>query len=145
MSEERKLVEIGHKRVPLKKIFHKKDFTTAIAELKQFRTYFAEQEILYKAKVIFEFEYDYCVARSFRPENDKELTERLEAERQAREAKIERARKKAERDAIKAIKAAEKAKQDAEIQRLRDLDTIKILSRKLGLSVKEIIEMDLTK
>lgn len=142
---DRKLVEIGHKRVPLKKIFHKKDFATALAELKEFRTYFAEQEILYKAKVIFEFEYDYCIARSFRPENDKELAERLEQERQAREAKLERARKKAERDKIRAQKAELKAQQDAEVQRLRDLDTIKILSRKLGLSVKEVLEMDLTK
>ena len=142
---DRKLIEIGHKRVPLKKIFHKKDFATALAELKEFRTYFAEQEILYKAKVIFEFEYDYCIARSFRPENDKELNERLEQERLAREAKLERARKKAERDKIKAQKAELKAQQDAEVQRLRDLDTIKILSRKLGLSVKEVLEMDLTK
>lgn len=143
---DRKLVEIGHKRIPLKKIFHKKDFATVLAELKEFRTYFAEQEILYKAKVIFEFDYsDYCVARSFRLENDKELAQRLEEERLAREAKLERARKKEERDKIKALKAAVKAQQDAELERNRDLAAIKALSKKLGLSANELSELGLTK
>lgn len=142
---ERKLVEIGHKRVPLKKIFHKKDFASAIAELKQFRTYFAEQEILYKAKVYFEYNNGDCWAISLRPENDKELAERLEQQRLAREAKLERERKKEEREKVKAQKEAHKAQQAAELQRRQDMDTIKILSKKLGLSAKELTDIGLTK
>lgn len=136
--DKRNMVRIAHKRVPLNKILNGRKISDAIAELKAFRAQFAEWEVLYKAEITLAYSQGECMAYVYRPENNKELAARLEEERVAREAKLERARKKEEREKIKAQKAAHAAAIAEEKQRQHDLETIKALSRKLGLTPKDL-------
>lgn len=142
---ERKKVEIAHKKLPLAKILHNRSIPEAIEELKKFRAQFAEWEVLYRAETKLTWSYGECMMHLYRPENDKELRERLELERAKREAKLERERKKELREKVKAEKAAREAELAAERQRETDLATIKALSKKLGLSAKELSDLGLTK
>lgn len=142
---ERKRVQIAHKKLPLAKIFHKRSIPEAIEELKKFRAQFAEWEVLYRAETELFWSCGECMMHLYRPENDKELRERLELERAKREAKLERERKKELREKAKAEKAAKDAELAAEKQREADLATIKALSKKLGLSSKELSDLGLTK
>jgi len=139
--DKRNMVRIAHKRVPLGKILNGRKMSDAIAELKAFRAQFAEWEVLYKAEVTLSYSQGECMAYVHRPENNKELAARLEEERVAREAKLERARKKEEREKIKAQKAAHAAAIAEEKQRQHDLETIKALSRKLGLTPKDLADI----
>lgn len=131
---ERKSIVIERRRIPLTKILHNRYIEDAIAELKAFRAKFAEDEVLYKRKVMIKYNQGECIAEVYRLETDKEYNARLEQERLAREAKLEWARKKEEREKIKAEKAAQAAILAEETQRQQDLETIKALSRKLGLT-----------
>lgn len=142
---DRQKVLIAHKRVPLNKILHKRSVPEAIEELKKFRAQFAEWEVLYRAETTLTYSQGECMLYLHRPENDKELRERLELERLKREEKLERQRKKELREKIKAEKAARAAELAIEKQRENDLATIKALSKKLGLSAKELSDLGLTK
>ena len=138
--ENRKSIVIERKRIPLTKILHNRYIEDAIAELKAFRAKFAEDEVLYKRKVMIKQDRysGEFTAEVYRLETDKEYNTRLELERQQREAKLERARKKEEREKIKAQKAAHAAVLAEKKQRQQDLETIKQLSRKLGLTQKDL-------
>lgn len=142
---DRQKVLIAHKRVPLSKILHKRSVPEAIEELKKFRAQFAEWEVLYRAETELTYNQGECMLYLYRPENDKELRERLEMERLKREEKLERERKKEERARIKTQKEEYAAIKAAEKQREFDLATIKALSKKLGLSAKELSDLGLTK
>ena len=131
---ERKSIVIERRRIPLTKILHNRYIEDAIAELKAFRAKFAEDEVLYKRKVMIKYNQGECIAEVYRLETDKEYNARLEQERIAREAKLERQRKKELREKAKAEKAAQAAILAEEKQRQQDLETIKQLSRKLGLT-----------
>ena len=141
MAEKQHKVLIAHKRVPLTKILNGRSIPEAIAELKAFRAQFAEWEVLHRAETSLAFNQNGCTVYLYRPENKKETDARLEEERLAREAKLERARKKEEREKIKAQKAAHAAAIAEEKQRHADLETIKMLSRKLGLSPKDLADI----
>ena len=142
---DRQKVLIAHKRVPLSKILHKRSVPEAIEELKKFRAQFAEWEVLYRAETELTYAQGECMLYLYRPENDKELRERLELERAKREEKLERARKKELREKAKAEQAVKDAEKAAELQRKIDLATIKSLSKKLGLSATELSDLGLTK
>ena len=135
---ERKSIVIERRRIPLTKILHNRYIEDAIAELKAFRAKFAEDEILYKAQIRMHFQYGEAAAIIERPETDSELEKRLDIERAKREAKLERQRKKELREKVKAEQAAREAELAAERQREIDLATIKALSKKLGLTAKDL-------
>jgi len=144
MMEDRKSIVIERKRIPLTKILSNRYIEDAIAELKAFRAKFAEDEVLYKRKVMIKYDRysgEYT-AEVYRLETDKEYNARLEEERIAREAKLERARKKEEREKIKAQKAAHAAAIAEERQREHELATFKALYKKLGLTAKELSDLD---
>ena len=140
-KKERLEIEIARRRVPLTKILHGREFSDVIAELKKFRTQFAEQEILYKAKVYFSFSYGEAMVFVRRPETDNEYAKRQEEERLLEEAKAERKR-------IRELKAQQKAeanriKEEAEAQkrRLEEIEMVKRAARKLGLSAEDLVDM----
>lgn len=144
MMEDRKSIVIERKRIPLTKILSNRYIEDAIAELKAFRAKFAEDEVLYKRKVMIKYDRysgEYT-AEVYRLETDKEYNARLEEERIAREAKLERARKKEEREKVKAQKAAHAAAIAEERQREHELATFKALYKKLGLTAKELSDLD---
>ena len=140
-KKERLEIEIARRRVPLTKILHGREFSDVIAELKKFRTQFAEQEILYKAKVYFSFSHSEAMVFVRRPETDNEYAKRQEEERLLEEAKAERKR-------IRELKAQQKAeanriKEEAEAQkrRLEEIEMVKRAARKLGLSAEDLVDM----
>jgi hypothetical protein len=135
---ERKSIVIERRRIPLTKILHNRYIEDAIAELKAFRAKFAEDEVLYKRKVMIKYNQGECIAEVYRLETDKEYNTRLEEERQKREAKLERERKKELREQIKAEQAARDAERAAEEQRKHELATFKALYKKLGLTAKDL-------
>ncbi len=137
VNKNRKEVEMARKRVPLTKIFNGNDFASALDELKKFRQQFGEHEILYRAKVYFTFSYGEAMAIVRRPETDAEYSARLEEERKVEEEKAERKR-------IKELKAKERAERvlaeeakKAEKQRLHDIEAVKVLARKLGMTAED--------
>ena len=135
---ERKMVTMKTVKVPFTKIFHNRTITEALAELKAWRAKFAEDEILYKARIRMHFQYGEAAAIIERPETDSELEKRLDIERAKREEKLERARKKELREKAKAEKAAREAELAAERQREHELATFKSLYKKLGLTAKDL-------
>ena len=135
---ERKMVTMKTVKVPFGKIFHNRSITEALAELKAWRAKFAEDEILYKARIRMHFQYGEAAAIIERPETDSELEKRLDIERAKREEKLERARKKELREKVKAEKAAREAELAAKRQREHELATFKSLYKKLGLSAKDL-------
>ena len=141
--QDRQSIVVERKRVPLTKILNNRYIEDAIAELKAFRAKFAEDEVLYKRKVMIKYDRfnGQYIAEVYRLETDKEYNDRLEMERAKREEKLERARKKEERDKIKAQKAAHAAAIAEERQRHADIETIKMLSRKLGLTPKDLADI----
>lgn len=140
MTEDRKSIVVERKRVPITKILQNRYIEDAIAELKAFRAKFAEDEVLYKRKVMIKYDRysgEYT-AEVYRLETDKEYNARLEEERAKREAKLERQRKKELREKAKAEQAAREAELAAERQREHELATFKSLYKKLGLTAKDL-------
>ena len=135
---ERNKVLIAHKRVPLTKILHGRSIPDAIAALKEFRAQFTEWEVLYRAETKLVYNQGECIVHLYRPENDREMAERLEQEQLAREAKLERARKKKLREQAKAEREARAAERAAEEQRKHELATFKALYKKLGLTANDL-------
>lgn len=135
---ERKMVTMKKVKVPFTKIFHNRTITEALAELKAWRAKYAEEEVLYKARIRMYFQYGDATAIIERPETDQELQERLDLERAKREAKLERDRKKELREKAKAEQAAREAELAAERQHENELATFKKLYKKLGLTAKDL-------
>ena len=135
---DRKEIVMTTKRVPLRKLIHGHDFVTVIENLKTFRAQFAEQEILYKAKVYFAMDNGEVNVAVRRPETDNELAKRHEAERLAYQAKLERKRVREEREKERAekLKLIEQAK--AEADRADEIRHLRALARKLNLKAEDI-------
>ena len=126
---ERKTIEVGSKRIPLRQLLHGKEIREAAKALEDFRMKLNEQEFLYGAKITVKWDnYGdvYAVAR--RPETDKEFADRLEKARIAAEAKAERARIKAKREAQR--KLDEEANKKARVA-----EYIQKLARDAGIAV----------
>ncbi len=137
VNKNRKEVEMARKRVPLTKIFNGNDFASAMDELKKFRQQFGEHEILYRAKIYFTFQHGEAMAYVRRPETDAEYSARLEEDRKLEEAKAERKR-------LRELKAKERADRVLaeqarleEQKRLADIEAIKVLARKLGMTAED--------
>lgn len=136
MSKEnqRKTVEIGRKRLPLRSLLHGKEIREAAKAIESFRMKMNEQEFLYGAKLYVDWK-DYgtadIVAR--RLETDKEFEDRLERQRIAAEIKKERERKKQ--------LEAERKKAEEEIRRrARAVETIRKMAQENGLTFDELIK-----
>lgn len=92
---QRKQVEIGKKRIPLRKLLHGKEIRAGAKALEDFRLQLNEQEMLFGAKLTIKMEpYGEAVLIASRLETDNEYEKRLEAHRIAEEQKAERARKR---------------------------------------------------
>lgn len=134
----RKYVEIAKKRVPLTRILNG-EISDVIAAIKAFRTQFAEQEILYKAKVHLNYGQGEAIASVRRLETDNEYNKRVAEERKEEEAKAERKRIREEKNQIRAEKRAALVAAAAEEKRLADIALVKKMARDLGLSTKDLI------
>jgi hypothetical protein len=131
-KNEKKTVEVGRKRVPLRKILHNKEIRVAAKALEDFRLTLIEQEFLLGAKIILQInEYGECIAVAKRPETDNEYAKRLEKARLAEEAKKERERKRK-------IAEAEKAKL-IEVSRKRNaINTVENWIRNHDLTIDDL-------
>ena len=133
-KQERKTVEIGRKRIPLRSLIHGKEIRDAAKSIENFRMKMNEQEFLYGAKLYVDWK-DYgtadIVAR--RLETDQEYADRLERQRLLEEQKRERERKR--KEALEAKKAAEEAN-----RKERAAELIKKLAKENGLSSKDLME-----
>jgi len=132
---DRKLVEIGKKRVPLRKLIHNKEIREAAQALEDFRLNFNEQEILLGAKLIVKYEAGGdAMLYALRPETDNEYSKRLEAYRIAEEQKAERAQKRKLQEAERQRKLESERKNDA-------LASIERLIKSNGLTPKDLAKM----
>lgn len=138
---ERIEVEMARRRVPLTKILHGREFSDVLAEMKKFRAQFAEQEILYKAKVYISFSYGEAMAFVRRPETDNEYAKRIELLKQEERAKLERKRLREEKARVREERKRAEMEAQAEEQRLRDIETVKLAARKLGLTAKDLMDL----
>lgn len=139
---DRKLVEIKRKRLPLKKLLHGHEIREAMAQMEQFRRQFNEEEFFYGGQLYLEVvDYDRIDAVCKRLETDKEYNERMEAIRAREQLKFEREQKRLEREEQRRLRKEAEAKAAAETQRLNDLEALKAMARKLGLSAKELAEL----
>lgn len=126
---QRKTIEVGSKRIPLRQLLNGKEIREAAKALEDFRMKLNEEEFLYGAKISIKWEnYDSVYAVARRPETDKEFANRLEKQRLAAEAKAERAR-------IKAIRDEERRRQEAATRKARVAEHIKNLAKEAGISV----------
>lgn len=126
---EKKTIEIGSKRIPLRQLLHGKEIREAAKALEDFRMKLNEQEFLYGAKITVKWDnYGdvYAVAR--RLETDKEFADRIEKARLAAEAKKER-------EAKRKLQAEVRAREEAANQKKRTAEYIKKLAKDAGLSV----------
>lgn len=132
---ERKTVEVGRKRVPLRKILHNKEIRIAAKALEDFRLQLVEQEFLLGAKIILQIDtYGELIAVAKRPETDNELEKRLEKARIAQEQKVERERKRK-------IAEVERAKK-LEVDRKKNaIESIKRIAQTNNLSAEELADM----
>ena len=128
-NQSRKTIELGSKRVPLKKLLHNKEIREAAKALEEFRLNFNEQEILHGGRITLKVgTYGEVTAVVKRPETDNEYNERLEKARLAAIAKAEREEKARANKAQQAIVAAAQKKE-------RTAEYIKKLAAEAGLEV----------
>jgi hypothetical protein len=141
-ASDRKLVEIAKKRIPMKKLLHGKEIREAMENLEKFRQQFNEQEFLYGAKVYVDMTDRYewnAVCR--RPETDKEYNTRMKEIQDREEARLAAEERKRIRQAELAVKAAEREERIREQQRKDDLEALKFMARKLGLSANDLAKL----
>jgi len=129
---DRKTVEIGKKRIPLRKLLHGKEIREAAKALEDFRLGLNEQELLYGAKLTVKMDsYGEAVLYAHRLETDKEYADRIEKARIAAEQKAERERKRK----LMEVERAERAK---EIQKQKALESILSIAKANGLGNEEL-------
>ena len=134
-TTHRKMVEVGRKRIPMKKLLHGKEIRDAAKALEDYRLHLNEAEFLFGAKItIVMGEYGEATAVAKRPETDNEYADRIEKARLAAEAKKEREKKRQ-------LAEAEKARRDAETRKVRTAAHIKELAKANGLTQQELIDM----
>lgn len=128
------MVEVGRKRIPMKKLLHGKEIRDAAKALEDYRLHLNEAEFLFGAKItIVMGEYGEATAVAKRPETDNEYADRIEKARLAAEAKKEREKKRQ-------LAEAEKARRDAETRKIRTAEHVKQLIKANGLSSDELID-----
>lgn len=133
-TTHRKMVEVGRKRIPMKKLLHGKEIRDAAKALEDYRLHLNEAEFLFGAKItIVMGEYGEATAVAKRPETDNEYADRIEKARLAAEAKKEREKKRQ-------LAEAEKARRDAETRKIRTAEHVKQLIKANGLSSDELID-----
>jgi hypothetical protein len=128
-KQDRKLVEIGRKRIPLRTLLHGKEIRDAAKSLEEFRMKLNEQEFLHGAKLYVHWDnYNEVDIVARRLETDKEYNDRLE-----------RARIAAEQKALREQKRAAEAEQRAQRELIRKkkeaVDLIQKLAKGAGISV----------
>lgn len=125
----KKQLEIDKKRIPLRNLINGKEIREAAKALEDFRLKLNDKEILYGAKIYIKWEnYGEAYAVARRLETDKEFADRLEKQRLAAEAKAERAR-------IRAIKEAKARELEEATRKERAAEYILKLAKEAGLSV----------
>lgn len=130
----RKTIEVGRKRIPMKKLLHGKEIRAAAKSLEDFRLNLNEAEFMYGAKITIQMDsYGEYTAVAKRLETDSELANRLEKARLAAEAKKER-------EAKRKIAAAEKAKHDEETRKTRTIEHLKSMAKANGISIKDLLD-----
>jgi uncharacterized protein YlxW (UPF0749 family) len=130
-TNQRKTVEVGRKRIPLRKLIHGKEIREAAKALEDFRLTFNEQEIMFGAKLTITMDtYGEAILVANRPESDNEMAKRLEKARLAEEAEKERERKRKLAEAIRAKNRDEDRKKQAVI-------TIENLIQNNGLTARD--------
>jgi len=128
-KQQRKTIEVGRKRVPLRKLLHGKEIRVAAKALEDFRMNLNEAEFLYGAKITIQMDtYGECTAVAKRPETDKEFADRLERARLAAEAKKERER-------LKKLKEEQRKKDEEANKKQRVADYIQKLAKDAGIAV----------
>ena len=131
-TNTRKLVELGSKRIPMRKLLHGKEIREAAKALEDFRLTFNEQEILYGAKLTIKMDsYGETTLHAHRPETDKEYADRLEKQRISAEKKREAEKKRKELEIERAAKLESEKKQ-------RALDSIAHIAKSTGLNGDEL-------
>lgn len=128
----RKTIEVNRKRVPLRKLFHGKEIRVAAQALEDFRLQLNEAEFMYGAKITLTMDsYGECTAVAKRQETDSEYANRLEKERLAAEAKVEREAKR------KIAEAAKKERQVVE-QKQRAIESLKSIAKANSLTTSDL-------
>ena len=134
-TNQRKTVEVGRKRVPLRKLLHGKEIRVAAKALEDFRLHLIEQEFLLGATITIQMDtYGEAIAVAKRPETDNEYAKRMEKARLAAEAKAEREKKRKLAEVERAIELEKNRKKQA-------LQTIKDIAKNNSISVKELAAM----
>jgi hypothetical protein len=132
-KQDRKLVEIGRKRIPLRTLLHGKEIRDAAKSLEGFRMKLNEQEFLYGAKLYVDWDnYNEVDIVARRPETDKEYSDRLERARIAAEQKALREQKRV-------AEAEQRAQREIIRKKLEAVDLIQKLAKGAGISV-DILE-----
>ena len=133
-EQKRKTIEVGRKRIPLKKLLHGKEIRSAAKALEDFRLNLNEAEFMYGAKITVQMDsYGECTAVAKRPETDSEFANRLEKARLAAEAKKER-------EVKRKIAVAEQAKRDEETRKIRTIEHLKSMAKANGISIKDLLD-----
>jgi len=128
-KQDRKQIEIGRKRIPLRKLLHGKEIRDAAKTLEEFRKTLNEQEFLHGAKLFVDWQdYGMCDIVARRPETDKEYADRLERARVAAEQKALREQKRIAEAEQRAHREIIRKKQEA-------VDLIQKLAKGAGISV----------
>jgi hypothetical protein len=128
-KQDRKTVEIGRKRIPLRTLLHGKEIRAAAKSLEDFRMKLNEQEFLHGAKLYVVWDnYNEVDIVARRLETDKEYADRLERARVAAEQKALREQKRA-------AEAEQRAQRDIIRKKMEAVDLIQKLARGAGISV----------
>ncbi len=128
-KQERKTVEIGRKRIPLRTLLHGKEIRDAAKSLEDFRKKLNEQEFLHGAKLYVDWDnYNEVDIVARRLETDKEYADRLERARVAAEQKALREQKRV-------AEAEQRAQRDIIRKKQEAVDLIQKLARGAGISV----------
>jgi len=128
-KQERKTVEIGRKRIPLRTLLHSKEIRDAAKSLEDFRKKLNEQEFLHGAKLYVDWDnYNEVDIVARRLETDKEYADRLERARIAAEQKALREQKRI-------AEAEKRAQRDIIRKKQEAVDLIQKLARGAGISV----------
>jgi hypothetical protein len=128
-KQERKTVEIGRKRIPLRTLLHGKEIRDAAKSLEDFRKKLNEQEFLHGAKLYVDWDnYNEVDIVARRLETDKEYADRLERARVAAEQKALREQKRI-------AEAEQRAQRDIIRKKQEAVDLIQKLARGAGISV----------
>ncbi len=132
VKNERQVVEINSKRIPLRKLLHNKEIREAAKALEDVRLAFKEEEILYGAKLHVKWiDYNEVNIVASRLETDQEFADRLEKQRLAEEAKQERAR-------IRKLREQERARLEEANRKERIANHIRDLAKSNGLTSRDL-------